>query len=205
MHREARRAELIEAVLATVRQRGPRIGMEDVVAVSGVAKTVIYRYFSDKDELFLAVGHTVAERMVDEVMTALDAHSGPLDRVRAAIDAYLRGIEADPAVYRFVVHPPLDRAPSDPIVGYGTTVGQHAARLIGATLREAGLDSGAAEPWGFWSVGMVRTAADRWLEQGSMTREALTDYLTRLLWDGLSRAAQHDAPDLRLVDQPPSA
>ena len=205
VHREARRAELIEAVLSAVRERGAGIGMEDVVAVSGIAKPVFYRYFTDKADLFLAVGQTVAERMVEEVVLALDGKTSARGRLRAAIDTYLRGIEAEPMVYRFALHPPLERAPRDPIVGYVAVVGQHAARHIGQALRDAGLDETAADPWGFGLVGMVRSAGDRWLEQRSMTREALTDHLTGLLWDGLAHAASPSAPDLRLVDQPPSA
>ena len=205
VHREARRAELIDAVLTAVRQRGAGIRMEDVVAVSGIAKPVFYRYFTDKADLFLAVGQTVAERVVDDVMRAIDEQTGPRARLRAAIDAYLRRIEADPTVYRFAVHPPLERAPRDPIVGYGAVVGEHAARLIASALRDAGLDEAAADPWGFGLVGMVRTAGDRWLEQRSMTREALTEHLTGLLWDGLAHAAAPAAPDLRLVERPPSA
>src|SRR4051794_3169859 len=65
-HRAARRAELIDAVLDAVRQRGPAVDMDDVAAVSGVAKPVFYRYFKDKADLFLAVGREVGERLVTD-------------------------------------------------------------------------------------------------------------------------------------------
>jgi hypothetical protein len=71
---------------------------------------------------------------------------------------------------------------------YASTVGVHASRVIGDFMRIAGQDSGAAEPWGFAVVGMVRAATDRWLETQSMSREALVGYLTDLVWPGLVRA-----------------
>jgi hypothetical protein len=60
----------------------------------------------------------------------------------------------------------------------------HVSRVTGDLLRAAGLDSGVAEPWGFAMVGAVRSSAERWLEQRTMSREALAGYLTDLLWSG---------------------
>jgi hypothetical protein len=69
---------------------------------------------------------------------------------------------------------------------YATIVGLHATAVIGEILRESGQDSGAAELWGFGIVGLVRAAADRWLEQPTMSRAAVVDYLTELIWPGLA-------------------
>jgi hypothetical protein len=69
---------------------------------------------------------------------------------------------------------------------YATIVGLHATAVIGDFLRAAGQDSGAAELWGFGIVGLVRAAADRWLEQPTMSRAAVVDYLTCLIWPGMS-------------------
>ncbi len=44
------------------------------------------------------------------------------------------------------------------------------------------MDTGAAELWGFGIVGMVRAAADRWLEQGTMSRATVVRDLTELVW-----------------------
>jgi AcrR family transcriptional regulator len=178
-HREARRQELIEAVIAAVAAHGPAIGMDDISKASGVAKPVFYRYFTDKADLFLEVGRTVAETVVAETTAAIDAAVSPRAKLAAGIDAYLASIESRPEVYRFVVQ---HRDLGD----YATIVGLQATAIIGGFMQQAGMDSGAAELWGFGIVGMVRAAADRWLEQRTMSRSAVVSYLTDLIWPGLS-------------------
>ena len=54
--------------------------------------------------------------------------------------------------------------------------------------RRAGADSGAAEPWAFAIVGMTFAGASWWLERRTMSKDDLVNYLTQLLWSGLSGA-----------------
>jgi AcrR family transcriptional regulator len=188
-HRETRRAELIAAVIAAVEAHGPGVGMDGISASSGIAKPVYYRYFHDKADLFRSVGRTVAEDVVTLVTAAIDAAEQPRDKLAAGIDAYVAAVAQRPDVYRFVVSTELaGPAAGDPIGDYASIVGVHAARVIGDFLRAAGSDAGAAEPWGFAIVGMVRTATDRWLQTGAMSREALVTYLTDLVWPSLARS-----------------
>jgi AcrR family transcriptional regulator len=188
-HRELRREELIEFVVAAVAVRGAAIGMDDIAAVSGVAKPVFYRYFADKADLYLAVGRHVAEQVVAEVTTVIDQETSPRRMLVTGIETWLRIIEERPEIYRFVVHHSVlgDRAAGDPVLDYSGVVGRHLSRVIGDAMRSAGLDAGPAEPWGYGIVGMVRAATDRWLEQPSMSRQALAGYLSDLVWPGLAR------------------
>jgi AcrR family transcriptional regulator len=170
---------LIEAVMAVVTTSGPEVGMDDISRGSGIAKPVFYRYFKDKAELFVEVGRAVAEIVVAETTAAIDAAESPRSKLAAGIDAYLASIESRPDLYRFVIqHRDLD--------DYATIVGLHATAVIGEFMRQAGQDSGGAELWGFGIVGLARAAADRWLEQRTMSRAAVVHYLTDLIWPGLS-------------------
>jgi AcrR family transcriptional regulator len=179
---------LIEAVVAAVAERGAAVGMDDISAASGIAKPVFYRYFADKSDLFLAVGRSVAENLVAETTAAIDAATAPRAKLEAGIACYITTIEANPELYRFVAaHRASGRGgDADLVSDYASVVGLHASRVIGGFMREAGLDSGAADPWGFGIVGLVRSATDRWLEQKTMTRAALVAYLTDLIWPGLA-------------------
>jgi AcrR family transcriptional regulator len=178
-------------VIAAVAERGALVGMDDIASASGIAKPVFYRYFTDKSDLFLAVGRAVAENVVAETMAAIDRAAGPREKLEAGIDAYIATIEANPALYRFVAaHQSSSRTSGDLLGDYASVVGVHASRVIGEFMRAAGLDSGAAEPWGFGIVGLARSATDRWLEQPTMSRAALVTYLTELVWPGLSGAVR---------------
>jgi AcrR family transcriptional regulator len=165
-------------VIAVVSEHGAGVGMDDISRASGIAKPVFYRYFTDKADLFLAVGRTAAREVVAETTAAIDAAGSPRAKLAAGIDAYLESIESRPELYRFVAqHPDL----SD----YATIVGLHATGVIGEFLRQAGMDSAGAELWGFGIVGLTRAAADRWLEEGNMSRAAVVRHLTDLVWPGL--------------------
>ncbi len=187
-HRVARRAELINAVLDTVRAHGPVVDMEQVRRTSGIAKQVFYRYFDDKADLYAAAGREVGERLVTAVVLAVDAGGEPRDLLARGIDAFLGVVEAEPDLYRFALRSP---AASPTAVGdHGQVVGLHVSRLIGDLLRADGQDSGVAEPWGFAIVGAVRAAAERWLDEPVLSRAALAAYLTDLLWDGAGAATR---------------
>jgi AcrR family transcriptional regulator len=187
LHREARRAELIEHVIKAVEDRGADLGMDDISAASGIAKPVFYRYFHDKADLFLAVGRAVAEDVVTEVMAAIDSQDKPRRKLQAGIEMYVTKVEANPELHRFVAaHQAYRSAQTDLLDDYASTVGAHASRVIGEILRAQGLDSGAADPWGFGIVGMVRAATDRWLEQQTMSRADFVSYLTDFTWAGMA-------------------
>jgi AcrR family transcriptional regulator len=165
--------------MSVVSEQGAGVGIDDIAKASHIAKPIFYRYFTDKAELFVEVGRAVAETVVAETTAAIDAAGSPRSKLAAGIDAYLASIESRPDLYRFVLqHRDLD--------DYATIVGLHATAVIGDFLRAAGQDSGAAELWGFGIVGLVRAAADRWLEQPTMSRAAVVDYLTCLIWPGMS-------------------
>lgn len=198
IHRETRRRELVRSVADVVRRRGP-VGMDDIAAETGIAKQVFYRYFADKADLHRAVGRAAARAVVTEVTACIEAQSSPREMLRAGIDRYLALLEAEPALYRYVVNVPASVGEADVVEDYSTVLGMHVTRLIGDMLRAGGLDAGAAEPWGFALVGAVRSVADRWLASPTVSRDALTDYLTTYLWTGLSAASGVDA-----TEAPPS-
>lgn len=177
--------------MTTVRERGPDIDLDDVVAVSGVAKPVFYRYFSGRADLFLAVGREAGERLVARVVAAVAGTRDPRALIAAGVETFLEAVEQDPELYRFVLQRPATAAA---VSDYTAVVGRHVAAVTGDLLRAAGRDSGVAEPWGFAMVGAVRTAAERWLDERTMSREALAASLTELLWAGARSAAVVGGP-----------
>jgi AcrR family transcriptional regulator len=184
-HREARRAELVDAAVAAIELHGPSTGMDDIAAAAGVTKPVVYRYFTDKADLYVAVGQQAANQLMLEVLGAIEAGGGPKAVITAAVDAYLAQIENSPNLYRFVVARPLAERGPDVAHDYQSLIAAGVARSLGRGLRDAGLDSGGAEVWAHGIVGFVRAAGDWWLDRRTMARKDLTDYLVAVLWSGL--------------------
>lgn len=192
-HRAARRAEFVEATVRAVGKHGADVGMDDIAAEAGVSKPVLYRHFADKSDLYLAVGEWGTNLLMERMGPALDQGGSPNERIRRIIDTYLRVIEEYPNLYRFVVRGAFaDRAvPSDPVAAEKTQIANTLSRLLGEYTRSLGLDSGGVEPWSHGLVGMVQASGDWWLERQSMSREDLTEYLSRIVWyaiDGVLRS-----------------
>jgi AcrR family transcriptional regulator len=185
-YRATRRAELVDDAIRAIRRHGATLGMEDIAAEAGTSKAGIYRHFADKEDLSVAVGSRIAADLVADITAAMASEDHPRRALAAAIDAYLLVIESDPEPYRFIVHRPLADRPgtADPMADYTAIVAAHAARLIGDGLRGAGLDAAPAELWGYAVVGYVRAGGDWWLDHPTISRPALTEYLTALVWNG---------------------
>ncbi|MBL7259352.1 TetR/AcrR family transcriptional regulator [Paractinoplanes lichenicola] len=192
-HREQRRSELTDAAIDAIRRHGPEVGMEAIAAHAGVSKPVLYRYFADKSELWLAVGQRSGALVLDAIVPAVAAVREERAAIGAAVDAYLTHIAADTNLYQFVVHQPDIARHRDVVADVVDTVASGLARIFGDRLRARGLDSGAALPWAYGVVGYVQAVGDWWLrQQQPISREALGDYLTTFLWGGVA-GIQHAA------------
>lgn len=184
-HREQRRLELIGAAIEAVIHYGPTVDMEQVAKVAGISKPVLYRYFSDKSQLWLAVGEHLAQQVVAVVVPAISQVREERELIAATIDAYLKAIEEQAELYRFVMRSDLQGV-QHLIHSSVQTVASGLARVIGDRLRALGLDAGPAEPWAVGIVGLVQAVGDWWMRhQRPMSRDALTGYLTTLLWNGI--------------------
>lgn len=179
-HRVARRAELIDATVLAVKRYGTDVGMDQIASTARTSKPVIYRYFTDKNDLYRAVGERVIERVVDALRT-VPHDTDPQTLMRASIDAYLQLLDDNPELFRFVTqHGLLDRDHD-----FSAPVADVLTAALGEQLRAIGLDPAGARPWGAASVGFIRAASLWWLDNpDSMTREQLREYLAALLWGG---------------------
>jgi AcrR family transcriptional regulator len=186
-HRRARREQLVDAALAAVGRHGSGVGMEEIAAEAGTSKTVVYRHFTDRSDLHVAVCGRVAAQLLPRLREAMQSSGDPRQMTAAAIDTYLAFLEADPQVYRFVVTPQPGGDGVDPVGTLADLVGDQAASLMAVALERAGRDPAAAGAWGHGLVGLVRSAADWWLRAGrSMLRTELAAHLTDLAWAGVS-------------------
>ncbi len=143
-HRETRRAELVEAAVEAIRARGAGVGMDDIAAQAGVSKPILYRHFTDRADLWLAVGRRVNDELLTAMSTALLVDRPPRETIAAVVDTYLALIEQDPEIYRFVVHGSLaDRGMSSDLVhAQMALMATEVARVLGDRLRQAGVDFG---------------------------------------------------------------
>ncbi len=211
-HKKARREEFVDAALAAIRREGPGIGMESVAAELQVSKTVLYRHFTDKSDLIGAILTKIAQTiLLPPLLAELAQERDDFDQARALIGAYVQSIAAEPELYGFVFAHNQEVGDKESVVATTERVVAEAlAALVGDRLRTMGMDSGGAQPWAYGVVGMVQLATHWWVDNRTMSSEALIDYLTMLAWGGLEGVLKaegspakfspaHRGPALRLL------
>ncbi len=199
-HRRDRHAELVTAAIEAIVRHGPDVDMAQVARVAGVSKPVLYRYFADKAQLWRAVGERIAAGVVDAVTPAIARVREERPLIAATIDAYLAAIESNPELYRYLMGHPSGGMTAVVSASSRTTAAA-LARVIGDRLRALGLDAGPAEPWAHGMVAMAQAVGDWWMaHERPMSRAALTEYLTTLLWEGIAGVrASADLPHALLA------
>jgi AcrR family transcriptional regulator len=185
--REERRAAMVRAAIDAVRRHGPGVSVADIAAQAGITKPVLYRHFDDRADLHRAVGHAAAELLTGRVAPQVGRERDDREQIRAVIDAFLAGIEAEPQLWRFVVHSHGERsAGAHTADDVRSATVRTLAAMMDERLRALRIDPGGAEVWAQGLVGMLQSAGDWWLERRTTSRAAMTDHLTALVWGGVS-------------------
>ena len=187
-HRRARREDLVTAAVEAVRLAGPEFAVEDVARSAGVSKTVIYRYFSDKDELVDAVLGRISEAiLLPRLMGELVAER-PDDRAQlhAVIAAFVALIEDEPALYRFAYAHAGRSGRADLVAATEREIAEALGVLMAERLTAAGRPADAAMTWAYGVVGMVQLAAHWWSAARTVPATQLVDQLTDLAHGGLA-------------------
>jgi AcrR family transcriptional regulator len=184
----ARRDELLSAAIRAIRANGPATSMHAIAVEAGCAKPILYRHFGDKSGLYQAVADRYASLLMEEVSRAFARDLGTRELIAAALDAYLRFIERETEIYKFLWHRVLPELPrmNVTLTDFDARIANDLTRLLRDRLKPAGVDTGGADPWAHALVGMATAVGEWWLEDRSMSREHLVEYLTDLLWGGFS-------------------
>src|SRR5215213_502777 len=66
-HRKKVRAEIVDAAFRAIDRLGPELSLREIAEEAGTAKPKIYRHFTDKSDLFQAIG----QRMRDMLWSAI--------------------------------------------------------------------------------------------------------------------------------------
>lgn len=209
-HRAARRAELVRLARRAVHRYGADVSMEDIATTAETSKSIVYRYFTDKTGLQLAVGEAVVAQMHSALTKAAREATTPRDELRSMIDVYLEMVEASPNVYWFVTRP-VGEDEVAPLGHFLERVAVLIARPFARAMAEAGLrESALADVWAAGAVGFIRGAGEWWLRHGGRfdapSRGELTEQVTAWLWAGpVQDSGRHRAAWSPSASSPPAS
>ena len=184
-HKVERRTELVDGALDAVRRLGRDVSMDEIAAEIGVSKTVLYRYFVDKNDLTTAVMMRFAQTtLIPNMAAALSSDLDGFELTREIIRVYVQTVAYEPEPYRFVMA--NSSASKNKVIADSEQI---IARMLAVMLRRrmqmVGMDTQGVEPWAFLIVGGVQLATHSWMSNPRMTSAELIDYLTMLCWNAL--------------------
>ena len=201
-HKVERRTELVDGALEAVRRRGRDVSMDEIAAEIGVSKTVLYRYFIDKNDLTTAVMMRFTQTtLIPNMAAALSSDLDGFDLTREVIRVYVETVAAEPEPYRFVMA--NSSASKNKVIADSERI---IARMLALMLRQriqlAGMDTSGVEPWAFMIVGGVQFATHSWMSHPRMTSAELIDYLTMMCWNALCGIVEVGGSRERFNSQP---
>jgi len=92
-----REAEILAIAARVFASQGYRsVDVQQIADRAGVGKGTVYRYFPTKEGLFLAALEHRLERLLERVETAAACCDDPLDKIMAAIRAYIAYFQDHP-------------------------------------------------------------------------------------------------------------
>ena len=94
---EKRCREILDAARRIFAQKGFRVATIDDIATNlSIGKGTIYRYFSDKKSLFIAVFEDGMKQLLATMRTRLEPVLNPSEKVRYAVKTYFEFFDANP-------------------------------------------------------------------------------------------------------------
>jgi AcrR family transcriptional regulator len=184
-HKVERRNELVDGTIEAIRRQGRNLSMDEIAAEIGVSKTVLYRYFVDKNDLTTAVMMRFAQTtLIPNMAAALSSNLDGYDLAREVIRVYVETVAAEPEPYGFVMAN-SSGSKSKVIADSERIIARMIAVMLRRRMNEVGIDTGGAEPWAYLIVGGVQLATHSWMSNPRMSPDDLIDYLTMLSWSAL--------------------
>ena len=190
-HRTQRRAAFVAAGVAAVDEFGPATSAEQIADAAAVSRTVLYRYFRDKDDLRQAIADDIVGQVIASVMPhlVLDAESTPRDVITSTTSTIIGWFDEHPNFYAFLRE-------RQSLGAVETTLADRVAYLLQGLMLFFGIDSDQAEPGAYGLVGFVESSCAWWLarrdQPETMSRERFTDSVCQAIWymlDGFARTS----------------
>ena len=188
-HRKKVRAEIVDAAFRAIDLHGPEVSVREIAEEAGTAKPKIYRHFTDKSDLFQAIGQRMRDMLWAAIFPSIDISKDPARMViYRAVEQYVRLVDEHPNVVRFLMLGRFAEQSESTMraLNEGREITLAMADMFSNELREMELDGAAFELAGFATFGAAASATDWWLgsEADSPRRlppEKFVDYLTTIM------------------------
>ena len=90
-HRKKVRSEIVDAAFRAIDRLGPELSLREIAEEAGTAKPKIYRHFTDKSDLFQAIGERLRDMLWAAIFPSINVATDPAREViRRSVEQYVR-------------------------------------------------------------------------------------------------------------------
>jgi AcrR family transcriptional regulator len=145
--RDFRREQIIDTARLLFGERGTtEVSMDEIAVQAGVARSTVYVYFANRDELLRACVQSMYDTIKDSLADTHEITAPPLERLRAMVEVVLERIDENPAFFRLAMATQSTNvAGSDAVGGALMMIGLDMIGLLDDIV-SAGMESGAFRP-----------------------------------------------------------
>jgi AcrR family transcriptional regulator len=165
-HRKKVRAEIVDAAIRSIDRLGPELSLREIAEEAGTAKPKIYRHFTDKSDLFQAIGERMRDMLWAAIFPVINLATDPAEAViRRSVEQYVYLVDQHPNVLRFLVQGRFPEASESTMraLNESREITLAMAEMFNNELREMELDRSAIELAAFATFGSAASATDWWL------------------------------------------
>ncbi|MCV7415679.1 TetR/AcrR family transcriptional regulator [Mycolicibacterium litorale] len=184
-HRKKVRAEIVDASFRAIDRQGPDVSLREIAEEAGTAKPKIYRHFTDKSDLFQAIGQRLRDMLWAAIFPSIDlsVDSGRAV-IRRAVEQYVRLVDEHPNVIRFLIQGRFAEQSESTMraLNESREITLAMADMFDNELGEIELDAAALELAAYAAFGSIASATDWWLgtEQDSPRRMPSEEFVAHL-------------------------
>jgi AcrR family transcriptional regulator len=179
--RAEREAQMLSTARALFAARGyADVTMDEVARAVGVTKPLLYNYYGNKEQLFLACMEPAAEALVDAVVSAVQGADDAPGALRAGIHAFFAFLDSDGEAWRLLHDETLPAGGE-----IAARVGEYRARMEALVTASIRSESRAVEPLSVAIFGAAEALGRWWLRTGELSAERTAELLIRTIEPGL--------------------
>jgi len=197
--RADRKRQMVEVGRQLFAERGfGSVTMEELAAAVGITKPLLYAYFGNKEQFYLACMTPAGDALLEEVVAAVRAAGSPGRALRQGLEAFFRVLDEDRAAWRVLFDETLPS--SGPVARQVGLYRERLAGLVEAELlaqlgptgeeRREEVSALAAATFGA-AEGLCRW----WLREGRMEAQRAAQLLGSVLSVGLRGLADGGGAD----------
>ncbi|MFD5828219.1 MULTISPECIES: TetR/AcrR family transcriptional regulator [unclassified Lentzea] len=191
-----RREQLLDVSRALFAEKGfEATSIEEIAHRASVSKPVVYEHFGGKEGIYAVVVDREMQRLMDQIVEALDGGSHPRELLERAACALLDYIEGSTDGFRILVRDSPVASSSGTFSSLLNDIASQVEHILGLHFAKQGYDRKLAALYSQALVGMVALTGQWWLEARKPKKDEVAAHLVNLAWNGLS--AMDHRPKLR--------